>query len=68
MLTFGDYQYRSRLIVGPGRYPSVEVLDTFAGEPILVRAGRLVCATFHPELTGDPGLHRDLFNPVVSMA
>ena len=27
MLTFGDYQYRSRLIVGTGRYPSVEVLE-----------------------------------------
>jgi thiazole synthase len=27
MLTFGDYQFRSRLIVGTGRYPSVDVLE-----------------------------------------
>ena len=30
---------------------AVEVLDTFDGEPILVRQGNVVAATFHPELT-----------------
>lgn len=39
----------------------VEVLDTFGGEPILVRQGNIVGATFHPELTGDPTVARLLF-------
>ena len=43
--------------VGPG----VEVLDTFGGEPVLVRQGNVVGATFHPELTGDPTVARLAF-------
>jgi 5'-phosphate synthase pdxT subunit len=39
----------------------VEVLDTFRGEPILVRQGNLVGATFHPELTGDAAVARRVF-------
>lgn len=35
--------------VGPG----VEVLARWRGEPVLVREGRVVAATFHPELTDD---------------
>lgn len=31
----------------------VEVLATFRGEPVLVRQGRVLAATFHPELTDD---------------
>lgn len=31
----------------------VELLDTFEGEPILVRQGGVVAAAFHPELTED---------------
>jgi 5'-phosphate synthase pdxT subunit len=38
--------------------PRVELLDTFGGEPILVREGNITCATFHPELTSDRELHR----------
>jgi 5'-phosphate synthase pdxT subunit len=41
--------------------PEVEVLDTLAGEPILVRHGRITCATFHPELTSDREVHRRAF-------
>lgn len=37
--------------------PDVEVLDRYVGEPILVRQGNLVGATFHPELAGD-AFHR----------
>ena len=33
--------------------PDVEVLARYKGEPVLVRQGRVVAATFHPELTGD---------------
>jgi 5'-phosphate synthase pdxT subunit len=35
----------------------VEVLGELAGEPVLVRDGRLLLATFHPELTDDLRLH-----------
>ena len=33
--------------------PTVEVLARFRGEPVLVREGRVLAATFHPELTED---------------
>lgn len=36
----------------------VEVLASHRDEPVLVRQGRILAATFHPELTGDDGLHR----------
>ena len=40
--------------------PSVEVLARYAGEPVLVRQGRVLAATFHPELTRSRALHRYL--------
>ncbi len=39
--------------VGPG----VEVLATLRGEPVLVRGGNVMAATFHPELTDDSTVH-----------
>jgi 5'-phosphate synthase pdxT subunit len=41
-------------------FPDVEVLGRYAGEPVLVRQGRVVAATFHPELTRSRALHRYL--------
>ena len=38
--------------------PGVEVLSRLREEPVLVREGRVVAGTFHPELTGDGRLHR----------
>jgi 5'-phosphate synthase pdxT subunit len=38
--------------------PGVEVLASRDGEPALVRDGRVWAATFHPELTSDPRVHR----------
>jgi 5'-phosphate synthase pdxT subunit len=35
----------------------VEVLGELHGEPVLVRDGRLLLASFHPELTDDPRVH-----------
>src|SRR5918994_3153918 len=35
----------------------VEVLGTLDGEPVLVRDGRLLLASFHPELTDDTRVH-----------
>jgi 5'-phosphate synthase pdxT subunit len=39
-------------------FPEVEVLARYGGEPVLVRQGRVVAATFHPELTRSRALHR----------
>jgi 5'-phosphate synthase pdxT subunit len=36
---------------------SVEVLARLGEEPVLVRQGRVLAATFHPELSGEPALH-----------
>ncbi len=37
--------------------PHVEVLGRLDGEPVLVREGRLLAASFHPELTDDTRVH-----------
>jgi 5'-phosphate synthase pdxT subunit len=37
--------------------PAVEVLGRLRGEPVLVREGRVLAASFHPELTGDTRVH-----------
>jgi len=42
----------------------VEVLGELEGEPVLVREGRLLLASFHPELTDDPRVH-ELFLDLV---
>jgi len=34
------------------------VLATYQGDPVLVEQGRHLVATFHPELTSDPRIHR----------
>jgi 5'-phosphate synthase pdxT subunit len=39
--------------------PGVDVLATHDGSPVLVRSGRVLAGTFHPELTEDVRLHRD---------
>jgi 5'-phosphate synthase pdxT subunit len=38
----------------------VEVLAVHAGVPVLVRQGNLLAAAFHPEIAGDPRLHRSV--------
>jgi len=38
--------------------PGVEVLARVDGEPVLVRSGTLLAASFHPELTDDVRVHR----------
>jgi 5'-phosphate synthase pdxT subunit len=35
----------------------VEILASLGHEPVAVREGRVLAATFHPELVGDAGLH-----------
>jgi len=38
--------------------PEAKVLARFAGDPVLVEQGNRLAATFHPELTGDPRIHK----------
>lgn len=38
--------------------PDVEVLSTFKGKPVLVKQGKFLGSTFHPELSGDPVVHQ----------
>ena len=38
--------------------PETEVLARHEGEPVMVRQGRVVATTFHPELTGSRAVHR----------
>lgn len=44
----------------------VEVLGRLGDEPVLVRQGNIVAATFHPELTGDRRLHRLVFGDLAA--
>ncbi len=44
--------------------PSVEVLAEHRGGPIVVREGNTIAATFHPELSDEPGLHRLLMEAI----
>ena len=46
--------------------PSVEVLATHDGHPVLVRRGQVWAATFHPELSGDLRLHQRFIQEVSS--
>ena len=42
--------------------PNVTVLATVSGEPVLVREGNILVATFHPELTQDTRTHQFFVN------
>jgi 5'-phosphate synthase pdxT subunit len=44
--------------------PGVEVLARVDGSPVFVRQGNVLATTFHPELTGDPRIHRLLLEGV----
>ena len=46
------------------RGPGVEVLAELDGEPVLLRDGRVLVASFHPELTDDTRVH-ELFLDLV---
>jgi len=47
---------------------SVEVLARRGDDPVLVRSGAILAATFHPELSGDTGLHRYFLEDVAGSA
>jgi 5'-phosphate synthase pdxT subunit len=37
--------------------PGIETLAEYEGEPVLLRDGRFLVASFHPELTDDTRVH-----------
>ena len=43
--------------------PAVEVLARLKDQPVLVRQGRVLAATFHPEMAADDRVHRRLLDP-----
>jgi 5'-phosphate synthase pdxT subunit len=45
--------------------PGVEVLAELDGEPVLLRQGRFMVASFHPELTEDTRVH-ELFLDLIT--
>ena len=44
--------------------PGVEILAEVDGHPVLAREGRILVASFHPELTGDTRIHERFLNLV----
>jgi pyridoxal 5'-phosphate synthase pdxT subunit len=44
--------------------PDVEVLAELNGEPVLLREGRFIVASFHPELTDDSRVHEQFLELV----
>jgi 5'-phosphate synthase pdxT subunit len=47
---------RAPIIESVGK--GIEVLAEDAGHPVLVQQGRVMAATFHPELSDDPAVHQ----------
>jgi pyridoxal 5'-phosphate synthase pdxT subunit len=46
--------------------PAVEVIATEGEDPVAVRQGRVMAATFHPELSGDTRLHKAFLDLVTN--
>lgn len=66
-----DGSFRAVFIRAPriaARGPGVEVLARWAGDPVLVRQGRVLASVFHPELTGDDRIHRSFVDGVCARA
>lgn len=51
---------RAPKITGTGK--DVEVLATRDGDPVLVRQGKIMAATFHPELSSDTRVHKEFLS------
>lgn len=53
---------RAPKIMSTGK--SVEILATVGGDPVLVRQGKILAATFHPELSEDTTVHQEFIKMV----
>lgn len=66
----GDEPLRAVFIRAPWverHGPGVDVLASYEGHPVAVRAGRVLACAFHPELTDDSRLHA-LFMAIATRA
>ena len=45
--------------------PSVQSLAVFGADPVLMRQDNVLVASFHPELTEDPGIHKYFVDEIV---
>jgi pyridoxal 5'-phosphate synthase pdxT subunit len=57
-----------RVVLGPEAGAEVEVLAELDGEPVLLRDGRVLVASFHPELTDDTRVHERFLDLVREQA
>lgn len=48
--------------------PDVDTILEFEDRPVLVRSGRLLASTFHPELTNDTRIHRYFVTEVAGLS
>jgi len=48
--------------------PGIETLATRNGDPVLIRSGRVLAATFHPELSNDLRIHQLFLDTVRDVA
>jgi pyridoxal 5'-phosphate synthase pdxT subunit len=53
---------RAPKITGTGK--DVEVLATEHGDPVLVRQGKIIASTFHPELSNDTRVHQEFLKMI----
>ena len=63
----GDEPLRAVFIRAPwieDAGPGVEILAALDGHPVLAREGRILAASFHPELTDDTRVHELFLNQV----
>ncbi|GAB3944962.1 pyridoxal 5'-phosphate synthase glutaminase subunit PdxT [Corynebacterium tapiri] len=66
-LDWGEAKVKAAFIRAPAVSrvgEGVRVMSEFAGRVVGVKSGRLIGASFHPELCGDPTLHRELLELV----
>ena len=56
---------RAPRIVPPAPGADVQVLGTHEGDPVMVRSGKILLTTFHPELTDDTRVHEYFLGSVM---
>jgi len=67
--SIGESEYTAVFIRAPQLIITsneVEVLGIENGRPVLIRQGNVLAATFHPELTANPAIHRYFVESVLN--
>jgi len=63
-----DHDFHAIFIRAPKFHelaPTVETLAVYGPDPVLVREGHVLVASFHPELTNDPAIHKYFVDEIV---